>query len=56
MKGSLLAGAPRCAGQGAKCTHLRRCPRPSSLTVRLKYASLLGMSGALHLGTFDQPA
>jgi hypothetical protein len=28
--------------------HLLRSPRPSSLYVRPKYASLLGMSAALH--------
>ena len=55
MKGSFLAGAPRCADQGAKKAHLRRCPRPSSLNVRPKYASLLETSGALHLDLFDQP-
>ncbi len=36
-----------------KNAHLRSCPRPSSLNVRTKYASLLGMSGALHPGIFD---
>jgi hypothetical protein len=55
MSGSFLAGKPREAEQGFKTTHLLRCPRPSSLNVRPKYASLLGTSGALHLGTFDQP-
>jgi hypothetical protein len=35
--------------------HLRRCPRFSSLNVPTKYASLLEMSGALHLALFDQP-
>jgi len=39
-----------------KKDHLRRSPRPSSLNVRAKYASLLGTSGALHLALFDQPA
>jgi hypothetical protein len=38
-----------------KKVHLRRCPRPSSLNVRPKYASLLATSGALHLGIFEQP-
>jgi len=38
-----------------KNAHLLRCPRPSSLNVRQKYASLLGMSGALPLGIFEQP-
>jgi hypothetical protein len=55
MNGSFLAGAPREADKGAQKAHLRRCPRPSSLNVRPKYASLLGMSGALHLDIFDQP-
>jgi hypothetical protein len=55
MSGSYLPGAPREAGRGAKQIHLRRCPHPSSLNVRTKYASLLGMSGALHLNPFDQP-
>jgi hypothetical protein len=35
--------------------HLLRCPPSSSLDVRPKYASLLGMSDALHLTLFDQP-
>jgi hypothetical protein len=35
--------------------HLRRSPRPSSLQRTFKYASLLRISGALHLGIFDQP-
>ena len=30
-------------------------PRPSSLNVRVKYASLLGTSEALHLDLFEQP-
>jgi len=55
MNGSFRAGKPRCADQGFQKAHLRRCPRPSSLNVRAKYASLLGMSGALHLDLFDQP-
>jgi hypothetical protein len=36
--------------------HLLRSPRPSSLYVRPKYASLLGMSAALHLDLSKQPA
>jgi hypothetical protein len=56
MKDSFLAGKPREADKGFQNTHLRRCPRPSSLNVRPKYASLLGMSGALHLDIFEQPA
>ena len=55
MSGSFLAGAPREADQDAKNTHLLRCPPSSSLDVRTKYASLLGLSGALHLGISDQP-
>jgi hypothetical protein len=39
-----------------KNTHLRRCPHPSSLRRTGLYASLLGISGALHLDVFDQPA
>jgi hypothetical protein len=35
--------------------HLRRSPHPSSLQRTFKYASLLRISGALHLGIFDQP-
>ncbi len=34
---------------------LRRSPHPSSLQRTFKYASLLRISGALHLGIFDQP-
>jgi hypothetical protein len=52
MNGSYLAGKPRGADQGFKKAHLRRCPRPSTYA---KYASLLGLSGALHLDLFDQP-
>ena len=39
-----------------KNAHLRRCPYPSSLRRTSKYASLLRISGALHLGIFEQPA
>jgi len=39
-----------------KNAHLRRCPHPSSLRRTVKYASLLRISGALHLGIFEQPA
>jgi branched-chain amino acid transport system permease protein len=35
--------------------HLRRFPRPSSLRRTAKYASLLRISGALHLALFEQP-
>jgi hypothetical protein len=38
-----------------KNVHLRRCPHPSSLQRTSTYASFLRISGALHLGTFDQP-
>ena len=39
-----------------KNAHLRRCPHPSLLRRTSKYASLLRISGALHLGIFEQPA
>ena len=55
MNSSFIAGAPRRADTGAQNAHLRRFPRPSSVDVRTKYASLLGTSGALHLGIFDPP-
>jgi len=38
-----------------KNTHLRRSPHPSSSQRTFKYASLLRISGALHLGVFDHP-
>jgi hypothetical protein len=38
-----------------KNAHLRRSHHPSSLQRAFKYASLLRISGALHLGIFDQP-
>ena len=38
-----------------KNAHLRRCPHPSSLRRTTKYVSLLRISGALHLGIFEQP-
>jgi hypothetical protein len=38
-----------------KNAHLRRSPHPSSLRRTSKYASLLRISGALHLGIFEQP-
>jgi hypothetical protein len=38
-----------------KNAHLQRSPHPSSLQRTFKYASLLRISGALHLGIFDQP-
>jgi hypothetical protein len=37
-----------------KNAHLQRCPHPSSLRRTSKYASLLRISGALHLGIFEQ--
>jgi hypothetical protein len=55
MNGSILAGKPREAEIGFQKAHLRRCPRPSSLNVRPKYASFLGILGALHLSLFEQP-
>jgi hypothetical protein len=39
-----------------KNAHLRRCPRPSSLRRTAKYASLLRILSALHLGLFQKPA
>src|SRR4030042_2694314 len=39
-----------------KNTHLWRSSHPSSLRRTIKYASLLRISRALHLGIFDQPA
>jgi hypothetical protein len=35
--------------------HLLRFPHPSSLQRTAKYASLLRISGALHLTLFEQP-
>ncbi len=55
MYGSFPAGKPREAEPGFKKGNLLRCPPSPSLDVRPKYASLLGMSGALHLTLFDQP-
>ena len=39
-----------------KNANLLRYPHPSSLRRTTRYASLLGISGALHLDVFDQPA
>jgi len=39
-----------------KNAHLLRFPHPSSLRRTSKYASLLRISGALHLGIFEQLA
>jgi len=38
-----------------KNAHLLRSPHPSSLQRTSKYASLLRISGALHLGIFEHP-
>jgi hypothetical protein len=38
-----------------KNDHLLRFPHPSSLRRTAKYASLLRISGALHLALFEQP-
>jgi hypothetical protein len=38
-----------------KNAHLLRFPHPSSLRRTSKYASLLRISGAFHLGIFEQP-
>jgi hypothetical protein len=38
-----------------KNAHLLRSPHPSSLQRTCKYASLLRISGALHLGIFEHP-
>jgi hypothetical protein len=38
-----------------KNTHLLCSPHPSSLRRTAKYASLLRILGALHLGIFEQP-
>jgi hypothetical protein len=43
-------------GRLLKNAHLLRFPHPSSLRRTSKYASLLRISGALHLGIFEQPA
>jgi hypothetical protein len=43
-------------GMLLKKAHLLRCPHSSSLRRTSKYASLLSISGALHLGIFEQPA
>ena len=47
-------GRPLSFSRLLKNTHLRRCPHPSSLRRTSKYASLLRISGALHLGIFEQ--
>jgi Leu/Phe-tRNA-protein transferase len=53
--GRLRASSTRPIDRRVKNAHLRRFPRPSSVNVRAKYASLLRTSGALHLGIFDSP-
>jgi len=45
-----------CFSRLLKNARLRRSPHPSSLQRTFKYASLLRISGALHLGIFEQPA
>jgi hypothetical protein len=55
MKSSYLTGKPHSADQGFKNGHLRRFPHPSSLRRTLQYASVLGISGALHLAIFELP-
>jgi len=42
-------------GRLLKNAHLQCFPHPSSLQRTYKYASLLGISGALHLDVFQQP-
>jgi hypothetical protein len=39
-----------------KSPYLLRCPHPESLRRTCMYASFLGISGALYLWAFDQPA
>src|SRR4030042_2463656 len=39
-----------------KNVHLRRCPHPSSLRRTGLHDSLLGISGALYLNVFEEPA
>jgi hypothetical protein len=39
-----------------KTAHLRRYPHSSSLRRTAMYASLFGISGALHLDVFEHPA
>jgi len=45
-----------CISRLLKNAHLRRCPYSSSLRRTSKYASLLRIAGAWHLGIFEQPA
>jgi hypothetical protein len=55
MKSSYLTGKPRSADQGFKKDRLLRFPHPSSLLRTLRYASVLGTSGALHPAIFELP-
>ncbi len=53
---TIAAGSDRPEWGGLlKKTHLRCSPHPSSLQRTSEYASLLRISGALHLGLFEQP-
>ena len=54
--GLSIEGRVFCSGGLMKNIHLRRYPHPSSLRRTSMYASLLRISGALHLDIFDQPA
>jgi hypothetical protein len=45
----------RLSNELLKNGHLLRFPHPSSLQRTAKYASLLRISGALHLALFEQP-
>jgi len=47
-------GPQRRSSRLLKNAHLRCYPHPSSLRRTSKYASLLSISGALHLGIFEQ--
>jgi hypothetical protein len=53
-KENTVETAPGLTNRLLKNAHLRRCPHPSSLRRTSKYASLLSISGALHLGIFEQ--
>jgi hypothetical protein len=44
------------SGRLLKNAHLLRFPNPSSLRRTSKYAAFLRISGALHIGIFEQPA
>ena len=47
---------PSSSSRLLKNAHLRRFPHSSPLQRTCKYASLLRVSGAWHLGVFKQPA